>query len=429
MLVALLLAMLSGLAAQDGAAQPTLTQPLPDIEIYAGSTIDRAADLSDHFTFQDLSAASFSAEEVVSGAPAVSDHIILTFQNHSLTVQAPSTSWTGNGTFRVRACEAGSCLDSNSFGVQVFPPPYGRTDLNPPGYDIESGSGSFRVDPGSRVEFSLVGLPITNGSGPDWYLDGNLMGTGHSVSFDAPTAPGNYEVQAQFVSDGQHKTVVRNFEVVTPPRVQLWAWGGGVTGTVLAFLAAAAVAMLVCSARLRRPFVLAFIGGIYPRLQPVSLLDHFSRGTLFQAIKETPGIHFSELTRKTSMSRGRAAHHLRVMERAGLVRCEFVGAYTRYFTDSDPPQEDDYGLSPTEREVLRAVVERPGIFQTELAAAVARSAGTVSRAVKHLAGYGYVTPRREERQRRVYPGPREIPAALLGSAPTEAPPAAPLNTP
>ena len=61
------------------------------------------------------------------------------------------------------------------------------------------------------------------------------------------------------------------------------------------------------------------------------VLDLESRRLIYNLIKEFPGIHLSELVRKTSLSEGTVRYHIRFFNKRGLIKVENVDGYSRYF--------------------------------------------------------------------------------------------------
>jgi len=155
------------------------------------------------------------------------------------------------------------------------------------------------------------------------------------------------------------------------------------------------------------------VGSVFSRLKRASLLDHFVRGTLYQVIRENPGIHFAELRRRAEIGNGAASYHLRVLEQGAYVRVIVDGMKTRFYTTDRKMEEDVYGISDTDRAILEAVVVAPGIGEGELALKVNRSQSVVSRSVTRLVTLGFVTATHEAGRVQVFPRPGVENAAHL----------------
>jgi len=294
-----------------------------------------------------------------------------------------------------------SCSYSNSFQVTVLPAPFGRPDLNPPGFQIVEVPASAAPTSGQSFEAQVdasTGSEIR--STPEWYLDNQLLQQGSTVNVSG-LSPGRHKLEARFDSADGPVIVVREFDARLAP-------GSGFpwTSALLASLAGGTVGAAIVvgsSSRLRRPLVILLFASVYARLNRESLLDHFNRGSLHGIIKENPGIHFSDLRRRAGLSNGSAIHHLRALEQGGYIRVTSAGAFTRYFAMGQPVDAETYGLSPADSAVLRAVLNTPGIALADLAKGMGRSLGTTSRAVTRLSSLGFVSTERARRKRLVYP--------------------------
>ncbi len=113
-----------------------------------------------------------------------------------------------------------------------------------------------------------------------------------------------------------------------------------------------------------------FVG--YKLLERRHLLDHTARRTLFERIRDEPGIHFTGLHRATGINTGTLHYHLAVLEREGKIISHTTGGCTRYF--------DNHGIiGEHERNVLaylRNRTDREKRSQRRSASPVRRSPGT-----------------------------------------------------
>ena len=67
------------------------------------------------------------------------------------------------------------------------------------------------------------------------------------------------------------------------------------------------------------------------RISDERTLDHPGRCVLYNYIREHPGEHYGGIGRATGIQKGTLAYHLRVMERANLVRVERRNFRKLYF--------------------------------------------------------------------------------------------------
>lgn len=179
--------------------------------------------------------------------------------------------------------------------------------------------------------------------------------------------------------------------------------GGWLTPLVIGLVAVGAIGMAVASTDAGRYLLFSSSSSVFARLKKASLLDHFVRGTLYQVIRENPGIHFAEVRRRAQIANGVASHHLRQLEKGGYIKVVIDGTKTKFYTTERPLEAEVYGISDTEKAILSAVTDAPGIGQGELAAKLSKSNSAISRAVTKLVALGYVTTQHDGARILVFP--------------------------
>ena len=108
---------------------------------------------------------------------------------------------------------------------------------------------------------------------------------------------------------------------------------------------------------------------------------------------ETPASRWQ----RANLSNGVVAHHVRVLESAGILRTVQDGTRTRFYRTDQPKERESYGLSDGDHVVLGTVTQAPGITENALSEKVGRSSSAVSRSVDRMATLGYVTTTRHGR--------------------------------
>jgi len=113
-----------------------------------------------------------------------------------------------------------------------------------------------------------------------------------------------------------------------------------------------------------------------------------TRQKILEAIYRKPGLHFRELARITGLATGQLEYHTYKMAKAGLIRVEKDGKYTRFY----PPIE--YGESvekvlralnrPRTKEILEYLAENDCTTTDELAAFVGVSNAAILWHLKRL---------------------------------------------
>lgn len=102
-------------------------------------------------------------------------------------------------------------------------------------------------------------------------------------------------------------------------------------------LGAAVVAVgLVASSPAARGALAAPIVALYTRIRRSETLEQETRRRIHAAIEEEPGIGYAALLARTGRGAGVVAHHLRVLEREGLVVSRRVGRSRRLFPAGAP---------------------------------------------------------------------------------------------
>ncbi len=83
---------------------------------------------------------------------------------------------------------------------------------------------------------------------------------------------------------------------------------------------------------------------LYLRLPEPQLLNSSMRSSIYSSVQSNPGATFTEIRAQTGAAAGTVQHHLRVLERGGVLRRVRVGKYTRVY----PATQRATRLSPVE---------------------------------------------------------------------------------
>lgn len=175
------------------------------------------------------------------------------------------------------------------------------------------------------------------------------------------------------------------------------AAAGLVAGGVSAF-----AALAIARRETARFAALAAVLPLYTRLARQDVLDHATRERVHAAIVSEPGVNYSKLKRGTGLAAGVLVHHLRTLERHGLVRTRREGALRRYWAagaEVPPPP----ALTAAEARVVDAL--RGGaVTQRAVADALGVTQQGASFHLRNLERKGLVAARFEEGEWRY--GPR-----------------------
>ena len=135
--------------------------------------------------------------------------------------------------------------------------------------------------------------------------------------------------------------------------------------------------------------------GMFSRIESHRVLDNPTRRRLLERIEAEPGVHHGELVRMLGKGQGATEHHLRHLERAGLIKRLKCTGYTCYFPKSSGRQEMAAApllKSPVARAIVEAARAEPGVTGAELARRLRVSGPTVHYHVQRLKQGGLLAP-------------------------------------
>lgn len=167
---------------------------------------------------------------------------------------------------------------------------------------------------------------------------------------------------------GVGPTIVQPGDATAPfvghaPRVTLAASSapGEMPGWLVQAAWTVALAAFGLAALRVAPFIL-----LYTRFSRDDVLEHERRARLYEAIRADPGVSFGRLAGLVGLAHGAAQHHLRLLERHGLVRRVREGRTTHYYP-AGPRFGSPVALAPARRLLLDHLRGRPGLTLGELA--------------------------------------------------------------
>lgn len=133
-------------------------------------------------------------------------------------------------------------------------------------------------------------------------------------------------------------------------------------GLVAAGLGAGGAAVFLV--RRRESWRYAFVGALLPlytRLAKSQLLDHERRDALHRLVQENPGITLTELQRRADLQVGVLVHHLRQLERHGLVVSRKEGRHRRFHPAGRrlPEVRAEPALTDMQRKILDLLDQGP----------------------------------------------------------------------
>ncbi|MBW3584004.1 MAG: winged helix-turn-helix transcriptional regulator [Euryarchaeota archaeon] len=206
-----------------------------------------------------------------------------------------------------------------------------------------------------------------------------------------PTAP----------ADDRSDLATQSTETATGPSTRTI----GIAAAGGLFTTALAGAWLWASEPRRYRFITKLLGLpgllLFSRIKKDKVLDHATRERIHETIQGNPGIHFSGLRRLLHMPNGTLVHHLRTLEREGLLKNERVGGRLHFYAVGERARMA-VGLTPRQDIILRSLVKRPGIAQAELARHLGVSRQALHQHLTPLRDLGLVADLPHGRTRRLY---------------------------
>jgi predicted transcriptional regulator len=134
--------------------------------------------------------------------------------------------------------------------------------------------------------------------------------------------------------------------------------------------------------------------GLFSRVHGPAVANHPARAAILQAVGAEPGIHFTELRRRTGGSNGATIHHVRKLVHAGLVLEKPQKGYTCYFpkgTDRHAAAAAPVLRAPSARRILATIDARPGLSARDIAEAAGLAPPTVSYHLARLREAGLIS--------------------------------------
>lgn len=147
------------------------------------------------------------------------------------------------------------------------------------------------------------------------------------------------------------------------------------------------IALGVAAAAAFVPLLLGILNLLWPHLRALPFVvgraavhRHPRRERLLDMLEDSPGLHFSELQRRTQWATGVLDHHLRHLERGGLVRRVQRGQYACFMLAEAPTHARDRTVlvAPARRSIVALLARDGPSTAGTIAARVGRSPSTVT---------------------------------------------------
>lgn len=151
-------------------------------------------------------------------------------------------------------------------------------------------------------------------------------------------------------------------------------------------------------------FLAIFFIPLYTKLHKDKILDHFTRGRVYEYIRNNPGVHYSQIKRELDLNNGNLTYHLKTLEREALIKSRSAGRFKIFYvTGVQIPQDMEPQISVVRKQVLDMIRAEPGISQKELADRFDdKSQRTISYHVKNMAREGVLRLEKDGRENKCY---------------------------
>lgn len=151
----------------------------------------------------------------------------------------------------------------------------------------------------------------------------------------------------------------------------------------LVFLGVVAITPgIACAAKYLSAANLPLIGG-FRRVSNKNLFGNSSRDTIFQCVKENPGVHLAEMERSTGFTYKNLIYHLNILKNFGKITSSACKNTKGFFENSGKFSQEERLVilnlkHDSSRKILGAIAENPGISRQEISTLMGISGPSVS---------------------------------------------------
>ncbi len=121
------------------------------------------------------------------------------------------------------------------------------------------------------------------------------------------------------------------------------------------------------------------------------------RFRILDYLQHNPGVHFRKLAKQLNINRGTLYHHLRVLERFGIVKSEKVGKFRIYYSKFPP---EKYIVGTTEK-ILEYIKMNPNCSLNNISKSLCMLNSTISYHIKKLEKENLIIIKRNGRKIRI----------------------------
>lgn len=137
------------------------------------------------------------------------------------------------------------------------------------------------------------------------------------------------------------------------------------------------------------------------------LLDNKNRKSIFNYIVRNPGCTNHEISRKQHMNIGTVRYHIQRLESEGKIVIQRMGKFMRIFKNNSTYSDMEkviasYIRNETSRNILRVIMENPGMTSTEISRELGIDKSRAHRYIRAFVDAHIILPEQDGNQKRYY---------------------------
>jgi predicted transcriptional regulator len=172
---------------------------------------------------------------------------------------------------------------------------------------------------------------------------------------------------------------------------------------IIGFISITGIGCFIGGTEIGKLALLTLILPLYTRIKKDQVLDNEIRGMIRGYIIANPGDNYNSIKRALGLNNGALAYHLKVLEKARIIKSRQNGMYKRFYpARMNIPRENGTQISEIQRLVLTKVMESPGISQKEIAKLLGLSKGVINYHVRILNGKKMLKVEKRGRKTQCY---------------------------
>ena len=143
---------------------------------------------------------------------------------------------------------------------------------------------------------------------------------------------------------------------------------------------------------------------MFTRVQKNEALDNDLRKEIYGYISDNPGSHYNKLRKSLDIRNGTLAHHLRILEKTGMIQSRNEGIRYRLFypTNFQLPEEKKYIINDIQKQIIDIISNKPGIGQKDIVETMKKSQQSISYNLRELEKIGEIVSVKDKGKKQYY---------------------------